>query len=239
MTRFFWRESKEGEAVNSINPNYFIHAGNVLLLVAYSVRDILWLRLFAVAASLITLPFFILQPKPLWAPLSWTVIFAGLNLFQSSRLLVERRPVKLTVEEEEVRRLVFRNLPPRKMLQVLSIGSWITAEAGERLIETGKSAEAISLIIRGRVRIIQDGQVLGDLSGGHIVGSALTLSGAKAEVDAVVTEPIRAIRWDVETLQRYLGSNPEIRIMMQQHLARDLAGKLASYADQSKTAGTS
>ena len=63
------------------------------------------------------------------------------------------------------------------------------------------------------------------------MGSALILSGAQAEVDAVVTEPIRAIRWEVETLERYLGSNPEIRIMMQQHLARDLAGKVASYAD--------
>ena len=220
--------------MNSINPNYFIHAGNVLLLVAYSVRDILWLRLFAVAASLITLPFFILQPKPLWAPLSWTVIFAGLNLFQSWRLLVERRPIKLTAEEEEVHKLVFRDLPPRKMLQVLSIGSWITAEAGERLIESGKSTEAISLVVSGNVRIIHDGQVLGDLSGGNIVGSALILSGAQAEVDAVVTEPIRAIRWEIETLQRYLVGNPEVRIMMHQHLARDLAGKLASYADQSK-----
>ena len=37
--------------MNSFSPNYFIHAANVLLLVAYSVRDILWLRLFAVGAS--------------------------------------------------------------------------------------------------------------------------------------------------------------------------------------------
>ncbi len=28
--------------MNSFNPNYFIHAANVLLVVAYSVRDILW-----------------------------------------------------------------------------------------------------------------------------------------------------------------------------------------------------
>jgi hypothetical protein len=72
----------------SFNPNYFIHAGNVLLLAAYSVRDILWLRLFAVAAALITIPFFVLQPTPLWAPLVWSVVFAAINLFQSLRLLV-------------------------------------------------------------------------------------------------------------------------------------------------------
>jgi hypothetical protein len=37
--------------MNSFFPNYFIHAANLLLLVAYSGRDILWLRLFAVGAA--------------------------------------------------------------------------------------------------------------------------------------------------------------------------------------------
>ena len=63
-----------------ITPDYFIHAANVLLLVAYSVRDVLWLRLFAVAASLIAIPFYILQSTVLWAPLAWSVVFAAINL---------------------------------------------------------------------------------------------------------------------------------------------------------------
>ncbi len=37
--------------MNSFNSDYFIHGANVLLLLAYSVRDILWLRLFALASS--------------------------------------------------------------------------------------------------------------------------------------------------------------------------------------------
>jgi Popeye protein conserved region len=90
----------------SINPNYFIHAANVLLVVAYSVRDILWLRLFAVGASFISIPYFVLQPTTLWAPLSWSVVFAAINLLQSWRLFIERRPVKLTPDEEDIRRLV-------------------------------------------------------------------------------------------------------------------------------------
>jgi Popeye protein conserved region len=105
--------------------NYFIHAANILLLIAYSVRDVLWLRLFAVAASLIAIPYYVLQPTMLWAPLMWSVVFASINAFQSWLLLIQRRPVKLTAEEEDVRRLAFQGLPPRKVLQVLSIGSWI------------------------------------------------------------------------------------------------------------------
>ena len=48
--------------MNSFNPDYFIHGANVLLLLAYSVPDILWLRLFALASSLIAVPYFFLQP---------------------------------------------------------------------------------------------------------------------------------------------------------------------------------
>jgi cyclic nucleotide-binding protein len=212
--------------MNSFSPNYFIHAGNVLLLVAYSVRDILWLRLFAVGAALISIPYFVLQPTTLWAPLSWTVVFAAINLLQSWRLFIERRPVRLTPEEEHIRRLVFENLPPRKVLQVLGLGSWVTAETGERLIESGKLPDAILLIVRGKVRVTRDGRVLGELSAGDIVGSALILSGIPADVDAVTVERVRAMRWQVGTLQRYLAANPETRTAMQRHLSRDLARKV-------------
>jgi len=216
--------------MGQFSPSYFLHAANILLLVAYSVRDILWLRLFAVAASLIALPYFILQPEPLWAPIIWSSVFAGINSFQSWRLFVERRPVKLTLEEEEIRRLVFSDLPSRKVLQILSIGAWATVEIGERMLERGKSVEAISVILRGKVRVTRDDRVLGELVAGHIVGSALLLSGVTADVDAVAVEPVRCMRWEVEPLDRYLAANPEARVLLQKYLARDLAGKVLSAA---------
>jgi CRP-like cAMP-binding protein len=212
--------------MSSWNPDYFIHAANFLLLAAYSVRDILWLRLLAVASSLSAIPYFVFQPAPLWAPIIWSALFAMINLFQSWRLYVERRPVRLTPEEETVRRLAFGDLPPRKVLQVLSIGSWTTADTGERLIEHGKCAEAISLIVHGKVRVTREGRVLGELVAGNLVGSALLLSGVPADVDAVAAVPVRSLRWELGTLERYLSANPETRIIMQRHLARDLAGKL-------------
>jgi Popeye protein conserved region len=212
--------------MGALNPNYFIHAANILLLIAYTVRDILWLRLFALASSLIAIPYFALQPTPLWEAICWSILFAGINLFQSWRLFAERRPVKLTPEEQEIRDLVFRELPPRKFLQVLSIGSWSTAERGERLLERGKAAQAISLMVRGKVRVTRDERVLGELAAGDIVGSALILSGASADVDAVAVEQVRFLRWEVDPLDQYLAGNPQTRMILQRYLARDLAGKL-------------
>jgi len=209
----------------SISSDYFIHAGNILLLVAYSVRDILWLRLFAVAAALMSIPYFALQPVVLWAPVGWTILFAAINLLQSARLFMERRPIKMTAEEAEVRRLVFRDLPPRKVLQVLSIGSWTTVERGARMLESGKIPDTVSLIVHGKVRVTENDRVIGEMGAGNIVGSALILTGGPANVDAIAEEPIRSVRWQLETLQKYLEANPETRTEMQRHLARDLAGK--------------
>ena len=93
-------------------------------------------------------------------------------------------------------------------------------------VEHGKCAEAISLVVRGTVRVTRGERVLGELVAGNIVGSALLLSGVPADVDAMVVEPVRTVRWEVGTLERYLTANPETRIIMQRHLARDLARKM-------------
>jgi CRP-like cAMP-binding protein len=139
---------------------------------------------------------------------------------------MERRPVKLTPDEEEIRRLAFRDLPPRKVLQVLTIGSWTALGVAERLIESGKIPDTVSLIVRGKVRVTKNGRVLGELVPGDFVGSALILSGIPADVNAVTIEPGRAMRWEVGALERYLAANPETRTVMLKEVARDLAGKM-------------
>jgi hypothetical protein len=212
--------------MNSFSPDYFIHAANVLLLVAYSVRDMLWLRMFAVAASLMSIPYFLFQPTVLWAPLAWTIGFAGINLFQSWRLFLERQPVKLTAEEQELRQLAFRDVPPRKVLQVLNIGVWSSEPSEKRLLESGRVPDHLLLIVRGSVRVARAGSDIGMLGPGDFVGSALILTGLPADVDAVVEEPVRAVRWHIGTLEKYLNANPEMRVVMQRHLARELSGKL-------------
>ncbi len=206
--------------------DYFLHSANVLLLVAYCVRDILWLRLFAVAASLVSIPYFFFQSTVLWTPVAWAVCFAGINLFQAGRLYLERQPVKLTPEEEEVRQLVFADIPPRKVLQVLSIGTWTTEDRGKRLLRKGDVPEDMALIVRGKVRLTQPGSDVASLGPGDFVGSALILSGLPADLDATVDEPLRTIRWRVDVLEKYLNANPEVRAAVQKYLARELAGKV-------------
>ena len=212
--------------MNAYESNYLLALANILLLVGYSVRDVLWLRLLAAASSLIAIPYYALQPMPLWPPILWNIVFAVINLSQSWRLYLESRPIQLTTDEKEARRLAFPDLSPRRLIQVLNIGFWTTDEPGKRLIERGNHIDTVSLIIRGRVRVSRNERIVVDLIAGDIVGSTLLMTGAPADVDAVVVEPTRSLRWELISLERYLAANPETRIAVLNHLSRDFAGKL-------------
>ena len=78
---------------------YFIHTANVLYLLSYLVRDILWLRVLTVVAGVVLMPYYLAQSPPLLAAVAWNVLFTGINAVQIARLLYERRPVVLTEDQ--------------------------------------------------------------------------------------------------------------------------------------------
>ncbi len=92
---------------------------NIIFVCAYSVRDVLWLRILTLIGTSSTIPYYYLQPAPLLAPIYWNLGFIALNAFWIVRLLLERRPVKMTEDEQRLYRLAFRVLTPREMLDLL------------------------------------------------------------------------------------------------------------------------
>ena len=68
-----------------------IHSANVIYLVSYTMREILWLRVFTVIAATCLIFYFYLQPEPLLAPIYWNLLFIVLNIYWIVRLLLERR----------------------------------------------------------------------------------------------------------------------------------------------------
>jgi hypothetical protein len=114
----------------NIHPvDYLVHFSNALLLVSYSVRDILWLRWFAVAAALTNIPYFLLQSNKLCPPVIWALVFTAINLYQILRIYLERRPVVLSKDEQKLYDMGFGALRPREFVSLLMAGEWETAAA--------------------------------------------------------------------------------------------------------------
>jgi hypothetical protein len=206
--------------------DYLVHFSNVLMLVAYSVRDILWLRWFAVAAALTNIPYFLLQPTTLWPPVVWALVFTSINLYQIVRIYMERRPVELSDDEQTLYDMAFRSVRPREFVSLALIGEWKTATAGDKVVTSGRPVSCLCIAISGTVRIDRDGREAGVIPPGHLIGTALALTGDPSPVDGTFTTTARYLSWPLESIRSFVDRRPELRVTLQALVSRDLAGKL-------------
>jgi hypothetical protein len=206
--------------------DYLVHFSNILMLAAYSVRDILWLRWFAVAAALTNIPYFLLQGTVLWPPVLWALVFTAINLYQIVRLYLERRPIVLSRDEQKLYDLGFRSLRPREFVSLSLVGEWKSAEAGERVVAEGEPVSSVCIPITGSADVRKQGASIGALRPGNIIGTALALTGEPSPVEVTFTEPARYMRWSLPSLRSFMDKRPELRITLQGLVNRDLAGKL-------------
>ena len=206
--------------------DYLVHFSNILLLIAYSVRDILWLRWFAVAAALTNIPYFLLQRSVLWPPVLWALVFTAINLYQITRLYLERRPVQLSADEQKLYDLGFRSLRPREFLSLSLVGEWKIADSGERVVAEGEPVSSLCIAIAGNAEVRKQGQPLGVVQPGHIIGNALALTGERSPVEVTFTEPAHYLCWSLPSLRSFIDNRPDLRIILQSLVNRDLARKL-------------
>jgi hypothetical protein len=206
--------------------DYLVHASNILLLLSYSVRDMLWLRWFAVAAAIIVIPYYLAQPTVLWPPIAWGMVFTIINLVQIARIYWERRPVVLSAEEQRLYDLSFATLRPRDFLSFAMTGEWKDAQPGETILVRERRVDAIAIAIDGEVDVHQDGKLLGTMKPGEAVGLALAFTQDPSPIDAAFRARGRYIRWQVDAIETFLSRKPEIRAVLQRHVNRELAGRM-------------
>jgi CRP-like cAMP-binding protein len=206
--------------------DYLVHFSNLLLLISYSVRDILWLRWFTVAAALTKIPYFLSQPDVLWPPALWGLVFTTMNLYQIVRIYLERRPVVLSQDEQTLYDLGFGSLRPREFVSLVLAGEWKNAAPGDPVLTEGTPVSSICIAISGTVHIRRQDHDLGVLQPGHVIGIALALTGEPSPVNATFTETARYMCWPLSNIHSFLDKRPELRVTLQSLVNRDLAAKL-------------
>jgi hypothetical protein len=77
-----------------------IYAANILYLLSYLVRDILYLRLLTVVAACCLVTYFYTQAEPLMTVIYWNLFFVMLNVLQLARILWERYRIRANVQHQ-------------------------------------------------------------------------------------------------------------------------------------------
>ena len=92
LLRDFWADQIFGL-------NGLVNLANFALLLAFSVRDVLKLRILSLASDVMLLPYYYFQHKPLWSLIFWGVAFIIVNGVRIVTLTLARRPVILSNKE--------------------------------------------------------------------------------------------------------------------------------------------
>ena len=200
----------------------WITAANVLYLVSYSVHDILWLRVLTVLAALLLIPYYYLQPVPLWMPITWNLVFLAINGYWIVRLMLERRPVHLTADERRLRDLAFPSLTPREALNLYKMGVWDDIPPGASIVEHDNSSARFSVILFGVADVKQNGEKIAELGEGQFVGGLDSRADEVSDIDVVVRTPVRVMCWARIRLQAFLKDRPDVALALERSVGLQL-----------------
>lgn len=136
--------------------------------------------------------------------------------------------IRFTGEEQDLRNRHFGALTPAAARQLIDQGHWISARTGEVLIRENNAAPCLFYLAEGSATILRDGNDVGILSDGSLIGEATVLDGAHATGTVLLTSNARMWFIPAAALRAYLGANPDVAGALHEGFARALRGKLGS-----------
>lgn len=208
---------------------------NVVYLASYSVRDILWLRIFSIVGGALLLPYYYLQVNSLWTAIAWNLVFISINAFWVVKLFMERRPVHFNEEERRLRESALRHVDERDARRLFDMGKWTTVPKGTVLLSQGHGVTALTLLSTGKVKVLQNDAEVDTLEGGRFLGSAAYLSKDEqfvAPVTVEALEPTRSIVWQFKDLQKLGAGNLELKADIESSLGQELTRFLQTARSQ-------
>lgn len=212
-----------------ITVSLWVDVSSILTLISFSLKNVLMLRILAVAAEITFIPYALFQPTPLWEPIIWNFVFMAINLYQIVLLLLERRPVKFNADEQKLYDLKFNTLQPREFVKLLTVAQWKTGKAGEKIIEHGSEPTEIYVLSDGTVRVSADGKQWYTIEPGDLLGTTSALLGEPYCFNAECVEDSKYVYFPLEPVRKLIDKNPELRQKITNLENRDFATHLRQF----------
>jgi CRP-like cAMP-binding protein len=210
-----------------------INLANFAFLLAFSMRDVLKLRVLAFTADVMTMPYYFFQYKPLWPPIFWAVAFMIVNGVRIVTLTLERRPVVLSDREEELHRVAFGSIEKREFLKLASLVRWVTLSPGELIVAKGQQISSAIVLISGEIEAVLSDKTILAYRPGQLIGNVSAYSGLVSPMDVMARGPASLAVWKMEHIREFTDDRPELRARLLEIVNADLAAQLhASISNQ-------
>ena len=217
--------------------NVAVIAGHLAFgLIAFSflVKDILWLRIVSIVASLFSVFYnWVIPVEPMWIPIGWNFVFVALNLYHIAVLVYEKRPVHMSPKHKELYETMFKDLTPVEFLKITKIADWEHFKSGENITQQNHKVPDLHLIYNGTVDVTVDGTKVAELKDGQFVGEMSFLTEKPATATCVVKHDSEVLVWKQEQFKELLKRNPSLYFTIQSLLSAQVSSALVNISKKS------
>ena len=197
----------------------YLHAANALILCSFLVRDIFWLRVVSIIASIVFCTYFLLHEPKLITATIWNMVFVSVNVVQ---LVVEwraRAKIPLSSEGTFIHKIVFKGLAPRDVQDLVKRASRHEIEKGNPLFNKNNQSDTLTLIVSGQVK--PKNQAV--MAPGTLIGIRGFLTNRFETIEAQATENTLCLIWPHQAIRDWADANKERHSELMQTMSLALA----------------
>ena len=203
------------------------HLAFGLIAFSFLVKDIFWLRIVSILASLFSVFYNYLIPlEPMWLAINWNFIFIAVNLYHIAVILYEKREVKMDDKNQELYDTLFKEMTPVEYLKISRAAKWELVKSGQRIITQGMPVPDLYLIYNGTVDVIVDNEQIAELKDGEFVGEMSFLTEKVATATCKVKYDAQCLVWKQKEFKELLKRNPSLYFTIQSVLSSQVSDKL-------------
>jgi len=205
------------------------HLAFGLIAFSFLVKDILWLRLLSILASLFSVLYnFYIPAEPMWLAINWNIVFVLVNIYHIAVIIYEKRPVHMDDKNNELYETLFKDLTPVEYLKISKAAIWKTFKSGEVLTRQQHLVPDLVLIYNGTVDVLVGGKNVAILKDGQFVGEMSFLTEKSATATCIVKHDAKCLVWKQREFKELLKRNPSLYFTLQTLLSAQVSSNLVS-----------
>ena len=203
------------------------HLAFGLIAFSFLVKDIFWLRIVSIIASLFSVFYnYIIPLEPMWLAINWNFIFIAVNIYHIAIILYEKREVKMDDKNQELYDTLFSEMTPVEYLKISRAAKWELVKSGQKIITQGMPVPDLSLIYNGTVDVLVDNEQIAELKDGEFVGEMSFLTEKVATATCKVKYDAQCLVWKQREFKELLKRNPSLYFTIQSVLSAQVSDKL-------------
>jgi hypothetical protein len=214
------------------------HLANVLYLVGFALRDVIWLRTMFIAGSIIEIIYsYYIAEQPLWVNILWCGLYLGVNSIKVVLFLVDHFTLKLNPDEEILYTRLFRRTDRMSFKKLLENAQWVDIGTNKVIVEQGEKFEKIAILHDGVAEVEVDGITVALLRNDNFIGEMSFLSGELTSARVRTLSPCRLVEWEKADLHDLMQRDDKLRLIILEVFNLDMMAKIVEQNNAKREIG--